>query len=173
MRTAAILLPSPSLPHYWREDMAKDYDTVYAVNAAARIFPCDYACVLDRPSFAALQTLENPPQILTRGGLDPKGGLTLYGRKSPLLDISGIQNDGAECKYSTPCAVTAATKAGHDSIDLIGLDCTTDHYPITRWRNELPWLAYALVGVQKWTARGNIRKDWLQWLRNPQGKLPR
>lgn len=172
MTTAAIILPPARLGVY-SDRMGEDYAAVYAINAATLRYKSTYACVADKASFDPLLRSGLHSRILTRTGLRSSGGLSLYGAKPTLLDRLGIANDGPECKYTTPCAVYHAA-TNYDSIDLYGLDCSTDgSHPLARWLNELPWMAYALSHARKWTARGEIRKDWLIWLRRPSGQLTR
>jgi hypothetical protein len=154
----ALLCNGPSLPDFWCDDLAGDYDIVVAVNTAGWHYFCDWECAVDRSILVPFFVGERP---LPRAGfLSNKGWkeqILARGRRFEFREIhaeagrlGAFYDIGKECAFTMPKAVVFAESLCPDgSIEVFGFDCSDSvkdfagvdgMHGLNRWRAELAWL---------------------------------
>lgn len=158
----ALICPGPSLPSFWSEELAKDFELVVAVNVAGHFFSCDYLAAVDRHVMAPFyEKQKDPPRrgFITHRSwmqkLDPIfiGKEFIYPQPYHGVDVSDrIEREmkNNRCGYTMPNALHFLRGwAKTQEIHVFGFDCAIDQPDIAkgpgdrrhnRFRQELRWL---------------------------------
>lgn len=185
----ALLTGGASLTRDWNGWTCSQYDHVIAVNRAALLFPhdynvyCDEAMMREASKWPTLTTevvvTNNPPRPMEPHMLHYK--LPLYGESHAKLESAGVKTLWDHpCSHTFPCALAFAGMLAEltgDPLDIYGLDCQgvgvgpgCHEYNWSRWGMELPWVAFAMPKAIR-HIHGDIRKDWKEWILNPNEHL--
>lgn len=165
----AILTPGESLARVWRDDLASDYELVFAVNRAGLFFRCDYLAYVDAIVHRSLDRYHEPRRAYL-SACSRSGGIG-----SPPtypLRMWGSRLYGIHIRKTFPCVLYEArdlAKSWGVGIDIYGLDMSSGvglggdcAYPSDRWEQEL--CIMAIFWPTDCRVFGDISPDRLAWI---------
>lgn len=177
----ALLVPGPSLPTVWHDDLFDDFENVVGVNTTAHKYRVHWAIFSDR--HIAMPWIEKKIAqpvigIITNAGIQQR--LRRAGIKAQLLTrvfIDGMKQE--TCAFTMPNALHFCYQLG--DIEIFGMDFSNDlkdfsgqrgSHKDERWKREAVWLRRVWNNDKIKAVHGRIAKDRLEWLQGKRKDWP-